>query len=75
MTNVVAVENEAAFSHFVQFVIDQIRDRALAARAQSGEPQNTTLIAVEFLFFRTGNGMLVPKDFDFRRIHLFSFVS
>ena len=40
VTDVVAVEHEAAQPALVQFVIDQIRDRALAASAQAGEPDH-----------------------------------
>ena len=33
----------------MQLVVDQVRDRALAAGAQAGEPDHAAFVAVEFL--------------------------
>ena len=46
----------------VQFVVDQIRDRALSARAQAGEPNHATLVPVELFALFARDAVFVPGD-------------
>ena len=48
----------------VQLVIDQVRDGALAAGAQAGEPDHAAGMAVAFFPFRPADAVFVPMDLD-----------
>ena len=65
VTHIVAVEHEAAAPHRVQFVIDQVADRAFAARAQTGEPDNATFVFVQGFALFAAHAVLVPMNVNF----------
>jgi hypothetical protein len=60
--DVVAVEHETANSQRVQLVVHQVRHGALAAAAETRQPHDTSLVAIEGLAILPGNGVLVPND-------------
>ena len=60
MPHVVAVEHEAVQPLLVQLVVDQVRDRALAAGAQAGEPNDAALVAIELFALFASDAMFVP---------------
>ena len=53
MADIVAVKNETVLAKLMKLMIDDVRDRALAASAQTGKPKNASLIAIQFFFFRS----------------------
>ena len=63
--HVVAVEHEAVQAHRMQLVIDQVRDRALAAGGQAGEPDHAAFVAVELLALFARYAVFVPVQMDF----------
>ena len=62
VADVVAVEHVAVDAPLVQLVVDQVRDGALAAGAQAGEPNHAALVAVELLALFAADAVFVPGD-------------
>ena len=60
VADVVAVEHEAVDAALVELVVDQVRDGALAAGAQAGEPNHAALVAVELFALVAADAVLVP---------------
>ena len=51
MADIVAVKNKTMLTKFMKLMIDDVRDRALTASAQTCEPKDASLIAIQFFFF------------------------
>jgi hypothetical protein len=64
MADIVAVKNKAFLPEFEQLMIDDIRDRALAAGAQTGKPNDTPFVSIGGFPLMTWDGKLVPVDFN-----------
>src|SRR5689334_363953 len=62
IADVVSVQQKAAYSPLVELLLDDVGDRALAAAAQPGEPDDTALVPVEALALGAAYLMFVPSD-------------
>ena len=58
---IVAVQDKRVDAALMQFVIDGIRNRALATSGQTRKPQHGSLVAVQFGAFVLGHGVIMPR--------------
>ncbi len=64
VSDVVPIQEKTVQLELMQFVIDHIRNRTLAAAAQAGEPDNTAAVAIQGFAFCASHVMFVPRDLD-----------
>ena len=64
VANIIAIQHKAPNPPGVKFVIDQVGDRALAASAQTGKPDDAAGMSVASLAFGSRHRVLVPMDLD-----------
>jgi hypothetical protein len=66
VADIIAIENTGMHTHGPELMIHEIGNRALAAGAQAGEPDNAPRMAVELFTLSPRNRVFVPMDLDFR---------
>ena len=70
MTNVVAVQQRRRSTGLEKLTIEFVRDRALSASTQPGEPHHDTSLAEQLFTRISGDGLFVPNDI-FRGFRVF----